>query len=93
MQKIYSIEEKERLCQRLTELTPSQAKDVYALIIEHAKENTTSFPRQLGNKSTVPFGGKQEGSDFEFNIGNFPPTLLAVIERLLDCDDSLKVNE
>lgn len=81
-----SVPRKQKLCARLSALSPPRAKDVYGVISEHFKNSTVIFPKRLGVKVTVPFGGKQLGDDYEFAIDNFPPSLIQDIERLLDSE-------
>lgn len=78
--------QKELLCQQLSALPAQRAKEVYGLIREHFKSNTVSFPRRLGNKTTVPFGGRQIGDDYEFQIDNLPSALLLDIKRYLSSE-------
>jgi len=83
---MYTLEQKQKICKRLTSLPPSRTKEIYSLIVEYAKSSTITFPKRLGSKITTAFGCKQVGDDYEFDMEHFPEPLLHTIERLLNAE-------
>ena len=83
----YSYAEKKDLCDRLSELPPSSlTKEIYALIQDYARKDTTPQIKRLGTNGTTPFGARKVGDDYTFEINNLPIPLLQTIERLLETE-------
>lgn len=83
---MYTVEQKQELCRRLTALPPSRTKEIYALIVEYSKASSLTFPKRLGSKTSTAFGGRQIGDDYEFDMEHFPEPLVRTIEKLLNAD-------
>lgn len=85
MQK-YTVEQKSKLCTKLTSLPPSRTKEIHSLIVEYAKTSTLTFPKRLGTKNNTAFGGRLIGDDYLYDMEHFPDPLLETIEKLLNAE-------